>query len=142
MSFSRISTQISTKFCTHCNVKQGTLKQGSETDKAALKKALLENVEKLDKLVKNTDVLASTPSGAVSRRIEDAKRWATHGDSLSSEAKANFSDLLTTSRAVANATGGKEGAMIEKSCGKIEELLSEAGRLELEIGVLNILHFL
>ncbi|KAL5267420.1 hypothetical protein ACHWQZ_G004455 [Mnemiopsis leidyi] len=107
---------------------------GSETDKAALKKALLENVEKLDKLVKNTDVLASTPSGAVSRRIEDAKRWATHGDNLSSEAKANFSDLLTTSRAVANATGGKEGAMIEKSCGKIEELLSEAGRLELEIG--------
>ena len=54
---------------------------------------------------------------------------------MSSEAKANFSDLLTTSRAVANATGGKEGAMIEKSCGKIEELLSDAGRLELEIGV-------
>jgi hypothetical protein len=42
---------------------------------------------------------------------------------------------LTTSRAVANATGGKEGAMIEKSCNKIEELLKDADRLELEIGV-------
>ena len=80
-------------------------------------------------------MLASTPSGAVSRRIEDAKRWATHGEDLSNDAKANFSDLLTTSRAVANATGGKEGAMIEKSCNKIEELLKDAGRLELEIGV-------
>ncbi|XP_063685744.1 vinculin-like isoform X7 [Bolinopsis microptera] len=107
---------------------------GSETDKAALKKALLENVEKLDTLVKNTDVLASTPSGAVSRRIEDAKRWAKSGDNLSSETNANFSDLLTTSRAVAKATSGKEGAMIEKSIDKIEELLQEAGRLELEIG--------
>ena len=71
----------------------------------------------------------------MSRRIEDAKRWAKSGDNLSSETNANFSDLLTTSRAVAKATSGKEGAMIEKSIDKIEELLQEAGRLELEIGV-------
>lgn len=109
--------------------------QGSEADKAALKKALLDQVEKLDSIVQKTDVLASTPSGAVSRRVEDAKRWATHGDPLSGEAKANFGDLLTTSRAVAKANGGKEGAMIEDSCNKLEELLDEASRLELEIGV-------
>ena len=45
----------------------------------------------MDHIVKNTDVLASTPSGAVSRRIEDAKRWATRGDALAEEAKANLS---------------------------------------------------
>ena len=33
---------------------------GSDVDKASLKKSLLENVNKLDLLVKNTDVLAST----------------------------------------------------------------------------------
>ena len=86
-------------------------------------------------MVQNTDVLASTPSGAVSRRVEDAKRWATHGDPLSGEAESNFADLLTTSRAVAKANGGKEGAMIEDSCNKLEELLQDAGRLQLEIGV-------
>ena len=53
--------------------------QGSEADKAALKKALLEKVSALDNLVQKTDVLASTPSGAVSRRVEDAKRWAATG---------------------------------------------------------------
>ena len=40
---------------------------------------------------------------------------------------------------MAKATGGAEGAMIEKSCEKLEELMKSAGRLDLEIGVRGIL---
>ena len=44
-------------------------------------------MEKLDSIVKRTDVLASTPSGAVSRRVVDAKRWAASGKPLDKEAQ-------------------------------------------------------
>ena len=42
---------------------------------------------------------------------------------------------------MAKATGGAEGAMIEKSCEKLEELMKSAGRLDLEIGVRGTLTF-